>query len=108
MAAELDAEARARGRAAALDARRRRASVKRALAAGELSLDDVLGVRHDDPVIARMRVTELVEALPGIGPIRAADVLERCAIAPSRRLRGLGEHQEMALRRAVAQGRGLR
>lgn len=102
MAAELDADARARGRAAALDARRRRAMLKRGLASGEVSLGAVLGERHDDPVIGRMRVTDLLEALPGVGPVRAADVLQRCSIAPSRRLRGLGSHQEAALLREMA------
>lgn len=108
MATELDPEARARGRSAALEARRRRAELKRALGSGAVTLDAVLGDRHTDPVVARMRVTDLVESLPGIGPVRAADVLERCSIAPSRRLRGLGEVQEAALLRELSNSRTRR
>ena len=103
----LSEESRERGRDRALDARRRRAEIKRELRAGRLPLADVLAQRQDDPVVARMRVTELVEALPGIGPVRGAQLLEQCGIAPSRRLRGLGQHQVCALTAAVDQ-RGRR
>ncbi|MGI9196540.1 MAG: integration host factor, actinobacterial type [Candidatus Nanopelagicales bacterium] len=97
MVAELDADARARGRERALEARRRRAAIKRDVRAGQLSLDDVLGLRLSDPVVARMRVVDLLESLPGVGPVRAAVLLERCSIASTRRLRGLGEHQVAGL-----------
>lgn len=92
----LDDEARARGRELALQARRRRAEVKRHLAAGD-SVRDVLALREDDPAIARMRARDLIEACPGIGPAGATRILEECQIAESRRLRGLGDHQVSAL-----------
>lgn len=102
MVAELDAEARALGRERALAARRQRASIKDDVRRGRLSLGEVLSRRLSDPVIARMKVVDLLESLPGVGPVRAADLLDRCAIASSRRLRGLGEHQVAGLLRACA------
>ena len=100
----FDADARARGRARALAARQRRAQIKRDLRSGGLSVDAVLGERLTDPVVGRMRVTDLLESLPGIGPVRAADVLTRCSIAPSRRLRGLGDHQVAGILRETRAG----
>lgn len=93
----LDGETRALGQARALEARRLRAAMKVGLRSGSLSAAEVLQRRSDDPVVARMRVTDFIEAVPGIGPVRAAAILDRCAIAPSRRLRGLGEQQAASL-----------
>ena len=92
----LDEDARARGRQLALEARRRRAEIKRHLAAGG-SVREVLALRAEDPAIARMRARDLVEACPGIGAARATRILAQCQIAESRRLRGLGDHQVAAL-----------
>lgn len=100
----LDDDSRALGRDRALQARRQRAEIKRGLRAGVVSVEDVLARRDDDPVVGRMRVVDLIEAMPGVGPVRAASVMEACAIAPSRRLRGLGERQAHALARALAPG----
>jgi ribosomal protein S13 len=44
-----------------------------------------------------MKVSALLEALPGVGKVRAQQIMERLEIAPSRRLRGLGERQRKAL-----------
>jgi guanylate kinase len=99
----LDEDARARGRALALAARRRRAEVKHHLAGGG-SVRAILDQRIDDPAIARMRARDLIEACPGIGSARAARVLAECQIAESRRLRGLGEHQVAALIAALEGG----
>jgi guanylate kinase len=96
----LDDDARERGRRAALQARRRRAEIKRHLAAGG-SATEIVELRHVDEAVGRMRVRDLVEACPGIGPVRAARILQECHIADSRRLRGLGEHQARALTRAL-------
>ena len=96
----LDDDARARGRERALEARRTRARVKRDLAAG-FPPTDILDRRLDDPAVGRMRVRDLVESCPGIGPVRASRILAECGIAESRRLRGLGEHQARALASAL-------
>ena len=43
------------------------------------------------------KVTELLEALPGIGKVRAALIMNQLGIATTRRVRGLGIHQRKAL-----------
>jgi guanylate kinase len=96
----LNDDARARGRRLALEARRRRAEIKRQLASGG-SIRAVLSMRGDDPAVSRMRARDLVEACPGIGSVRATRILSECQIAESRRLRGLGEHQVAALINAI-------
>ena len=53
--------------------------------------------RETDDAIARMRIVELLEALPGIGRVRAAAIMDQLGIAQSRRVRGLGIHQRRAL-----------
>lgn len=96
----LDDDSRARGRRLALEARRRRADIKRQVAAGG-SIRAVLALSSEDPAVARMRARDLIEACPGIGSARATRILEACQIAESRRLRGLGEHQMNALVAAI-------
>lgn len=94
---QLTSEDRAAAAAAALAARRRRAEVKDQLAVGELSVGDVLSLADDDRSLAKMRVIDLLEAIPRIGPVRARTIMEQLDIAPSRRLRGLGERQRRGL-----------
>ena len=50
-----------------------------------------------DDVLGKMKVSALLEAMPGVGKVRAAQIMERLEIAPSRRLRGLGDRQRKAL-----------
>ncbi|MGP4032063.1 integration host factor, actinobacterial type [Pseudarthrobacter sp. 1C304] len=83
------------GKAAA--ARTTRAAAKDRLKTGELSIDELLSSGDTDDAIARMRIVELLEALPGIGRVRAAAIMEQLGIAASRRVRGLGIHQRRAL-----------
>lgn len=78
-------------------ARAARAAAKERLKSGELSVAALLSAGDADDAIARMRVVELLEALPGIGQVRAAAIMERLGIAFSRRVRGLGIHQRRAL-----------
>ena len=64
---------------------------------GELTIAEVISSGESDEAIARMRIVELLEALPGIGKVRAAAIMEQLGIAASRRVRGLGIHQRRAL-----------
>lgn len=77
-------------------ARIKRAEVREDLKAGKLTLKEVLDMK-DDPVVGRMRVSTLIETMPGYGKAKAEKVMTELHIAESRRLRGLGERQEAAL-----------
>ncbi len=88
-------------RAAALEkaalARRERAVVKNRLKYEHGSLAEVIDeARHND-VVGKMKVSALLESLPGVGKVRAAQIMDEIGISVSRRLRGLGEHQARAL-----------
>jgi len=95
----LTPEQRAAALAKAAESRRARAALKESLRTGERTLADVLV--DTDEVVAKTKVSELLEALPGVGPVRAARLLSECEISPSRRVRGLGSHQRLALVAAV-------
>ena len=93
----LSDEQRQQARNAATQARRRRAEIKQALRSGERSLADVLALAEQDDVVAHTKVIDVLKALPRVGAVRAAKVMERLDIATNRRLRGLGKHQTAAL-----------
>jgi hypothetical protein len=93
----LSDEQRSQARNAATQARRRRAEIKSALRAGTCSLADVLAMAERDDVLAHAKVIDVLKALPRVGAVRAARVMERLDIAANRRLRGLGKHQTAAL-----------
>jgi guanylate kinase len=94
----LSAEERALALAQASAARKKRAELKMKIKAGEVDVPAVLTMAQTDAVIAKMRVVELLEALPGVGKIRAASLMERIGISPTRRIQGLGVHQISLLR----------
>ena len=93
----LSDEQRQQARNAATQARRRRAEIKQALRSGERSLAEVLALAEQDDVVAHTKVIDVLKALPRVGAVRAAKVMERLDIATNRRLRGLGKHQTAAL-----------
>ncbi len=93
----LTPEQRAAAAAGALQARRRRSEVRTALGNGTLTVSEVLAAAATDDALARLPVVTLLEALPGIGPARAAVLMERAGIATSRRVRGLGVRQRAVL-----------
>lgn len=90
-------------RQAALDkaaaSRRERAEVKNRLKHSGASIVDVLSAGHDNEVIAKMRVIDLLQSMPGLGKVRARQMMERLHISESRRVRGLGANQVAALQR---------
>ena len=93
----LSAAERADALHKAAAARATRADAKESLKNGKRSAADIISSAGEDDVLARMRVSELLESLPGIGKVRAAAIMEQLGIAASRRVRGLGVHQRQAL-----------
>ena len=77
-------------------ARIKRAEVREELKSGKLTLAAVLDMK-DDPIVGRMKVSTLIETLPGYGKAKAEKIMRELQIAESRRLRGLGERQHAAL-----------
>ncbi len=43
-----------------------------------------------------MKVVSLLEAMPGVGKVRARQIMDRLQIAEGRRVRGLGHNQRQA------------
>ena len=93
-------------RAAALEkaaaARKARAEVKERLKRNGVSISEVLAAGESDDVIGKMRVSAVLESMPGVGKARAARIMERLEISPTRRVRGLGAKQRTALEREFA------
>ena len=88
-------------RSAALEkaakARKERAEVKNRLKKAETKLPEVLKEGQTDDVVGKMKVSALLESMPGVGKVRAKQIMERLGIAESRRVRGLGANQRTAL-----------
>ena len=82
--------------------RRERAEVKNRLKNSGASISDVIAQGQVNQVIGKMRVIDLLQSLPGLGKVRARQVMERLGIAESRRVRGLGTKQIAALEREFA------
>jgi hypothetical protein len=80
----------------AAEARRKRAELKGQLKSGKLTLRDVLG-REGDDTVGKMKVSTVLESLPGVGKVRARKLMEKLDISASRRVRGLGAKQRDAL-----------
>jgi hypothetical protein len=80
----------------AAEARRKRAELKGQLKSGKLTLRDVLG-RESDDTVGKMKVSTVLESLPGVGKVRARKLMEKLDISASRRVRGLGAKQRDAL-----------
>ena len=88
-------------RQAALDkaaaSRRERAAVKNRLKHSGASIMEVLQQGQENEVIGKMRVFELLQSMPGVGKVRARQIMDELGISESRRVRGLGARQTAAL-----------
>ena len=94
---ELDAESRRQALERAAEARKIRAELKQQLKSGEIDFAEVLRRAQDDEIVAKTKVSAVLEALPKVGKVRARKMMERLDISPSRRIRGLGVNQREKL-----------
>ncbi|WP_183094968.1 integration host factor, actinobacterial type [Nocardioides stalactiti] len=100
----LTPEQRQAALAKAAAARRERAEVKNRLKNSGASIADVLAEGQTNEVVGKMKVLDLLQAVPGLGKVRASQLMERLGIAESRRVRGLGAKQVAALKQEFAPG----
>lgn len=82
--------------------RRERAEVKNRLKNSGASISDVIEEGQRNEVIGKMKVIDLLQSMPGLGKVRARQLMERLGIAESRRVRGLGSKQVAALEKEFA------
>ena len=80
----LTPEQRAEALEKAAVARKARGELLAAVKAGELTVSDVLAKAETDEVAKKTKVSAVVKALPGVGPVRAAQILEDLSIAETR------------------------
>lgn len=93
-------------RRAALDKakiqRRKRAEIKNKVHDGELTVEEVIGMK-DDEAIGRIKVQDLIRCVPGYGIAKSEKIMNELEISLSRRLKGLGSRQKEALLKKLAE-----
>ena len=96
---ELTAEQRKAALEKAAAARHARAELREKIKNGEISLEEVLD--SDDPIASRLKVSALIESLPGYGKAKAAKIMDELGISATRRVKGLGARQREQLLEAL-------
>ena len=83
----------------AAQARHARAELREKVKTGKVSLKEVLD--STDPIAERMKVSALIESLPGYGKAKAAKIMDELGISATRRVKGLGARQREQLPEAL-------
>jgi transposase len=94
---QLTPEQRAAALEKAKEVRQARAELKARLKMGSLSLQEALASADHDDTVGKLKVVALLESLPGVGKVKARQVMDDIGIAPNRKVQGLGAQQRKAL-----------
>jgi hypothetical protein len=97
---ELTDEQRKAALEKAAAARHARAELRDKIKNGEVTVEEVLN--SEDPIATRMKVSALIESLPGYGKAKANKIMVELNIAPTRRVQGLGARQREQLLEALS------
>ena len=81
-------------------ARHARAELREKIKNGDVTLEEVLD--SDDPIASRLKVSALIESLPGYGKAKAAKVMNELGISATRRVKGHGARQREQLIEALS------
>ncbi len=81
-------------------ARHARAELREKIKNGDVTLEEVLD--SDNPIASRLKVSALIESLPGYGKAKAAKVMNELGISATRRVKGLGARQREQLIEALS------
>jgi predicted flap endonuclease-1-like 5' DNA nuclease len=79
----------------AAEARAARAALLAKVKAGELSFADLLS--REDEIAKKIKVSQALRALRGVGPAKASALMEQAGVDESRRIGGLGAQQRRKL-----------
>ena len=77
--------------------RTQRAEIKADLKKGSVSLASLLERARNEDLVGKMKVSNVLENLPGVGKAKAQKVMEQVGISDTRRLAGLGTNQRNQL-----------
>ena len=80
-------------------ARHARAELRDNIKSGVVTVESVL--TSEDPIAQRLKVSALIESLPGYGKAKAAKVMGELGISDTRRVKGLGARQREQLLAAL-------
>jgi hypothetical protein len=97
---ELTDEQRKQALEKAAAARHARAELRENIKNGKVSVEEVLN--SDDPIAQRLKVSALIESLPGYGKAKAAKIMDELGISSTRRVKGLGARQREQLLEALS------
>lgn len=97
---QLSDEQRKEALAKAAAARHARAELREKIKTGKVSVKQVL--TSDDPIAQRLKVSALIESLPGYGKAKAAKIMDDLGISATRRVKGLGARQREQLLEALS------
>jgi hypothetical protein len=79
----------------ARDIRKKRSEIKSDLKAGRINLSKLFeDEKTYKKYIANMKAVEILNALPGIGPVKAEKILKTMDISLCKKIRGLGKNQK--------------
>ncbi|MGK5630793.1 integration host factor, actinobacterial type [Streptomyces sp. URMC 123] len=94
-------EQRAAALKKAAEAREARTKLLDTIRSGKKKIAEVLHKAKEDPIIGKTKVVQLLRAVPGVGPAKAAAMMDEIGIDANRRAAGLGERQRADLIQAV-------
>ena len=90
--ATFDVEEKLSALQKAQEMRSKRAELRARLKKGTITLREVLE-SADDEVIAKMRVSYLIQSLPQVGKVTSKKIMDEIGINENRRVQGLGKRQ---------------
>lgn len=94
---QISAEQRMAALEKAAAVRTQRAEIKAGLKKGSVDLVGLLERAPKEDLVGKMKVSAVLENLPGYGKVKAQKVMEQVGISDTRRLAGLGANQKNQL-----------
>jgi len=95
-------EQRAEALAKAAQVRTARAELKASIKSGGTTLPEVIRNAEGSDVIGGMKVSAVIQAVPGMGKVKTAHLMGRFGIPENRKVRGLSPKQRAALETVFA------